>query len=110
MNKVKGGGILYTRHFYLDTDSMKLLYTGSQKRFRKKNTSCKCKRIWYLIGLWACLIYNSQKLLLGTVHHLICNRVRCDKSNKLAVTAHAGDWQIKCTLYVHKFLYVKLGT
>ena len=41
MNKVKGGGILYTRHFYLDTDSMKLLYTGSQKRFRKKNTSCK---------------------------------------------------------------------
>lgn len=39
MNKVKGGGILYTRHFYLDTDSMKLLYTGSQKRFRKKNTS-----------------------------------------------------------------------
>ena len=41
INKVKGGGILYTRSFYLDTDSMKLLYTGSQKRFRKKNTSCE---------------------------------------------------------------------
>ena len=40
MNKVKGGGILYTRDFFLDTDSMKLLYTGSQKKFRKKNTSC----------------------------------------------------------------------
>lgn len=39
MNKVKGGGILYTRDFFLDTDSMKLLYTGSQKKFRKKNTS-----------------------------------------------------------------------
>ena len=49
MNKVKGGGILYTRTFFLDTDSMKLLYTGSQKRFRKKNTSCKYHMV--IVGL-----------------------------------------------------------
>ncbi|XP_052232765.1 1-phosphatidylinositol 4,5-bisphosphate phosphodiesterase delta-1-like isoform X2 [Dreissena polymorpha] len=39
LNKIKGGGILYTRHFCLDSKSLRLYYTGSEKRFRKKNTS-----------------------------------------------------------------------
>ncbi|KAL4224544.1 phosphatidylinositol phospholipase C [Mactra antiquata] len=39
LHKIKGGGILYTRDFFLDSKSLKLFYTGSQKRFRKKPTS-----------------------------------------------------------------------
>ena len=38
---MKSGGILYRRKFYLDTENMVLKYTGSEKRLRKKNTSCK---------------------------------------------------------------------
>ncbi|XP_052801173.1 1-phosphatidylinositol 4,5-bisphosphate phosphodiesterase delta-4-like isoform X2 [Mya arenaria] len=39
LHKIKSGGILYTREFFLDTKALKLYYNGSQKRFRKKNTS-----------------------------------------------------------------------
>ncbi|XP_060600026.1 1-phosphatidylinositol 4,5-bisphosphate phosphodiesterase eta-2-like isoform X4 [Ruditapes philippinarum] len=39
LHKIKGGGILYTRQFFLDSKSLKLSYTGSQRRFRKKSTS-----------------------------------------------------------------------
>ncbi|XP_053383997.1 1-phosphatidylinositol 4,5-bisphosphate phosphodiesterase eta-2-like isoform X2 [Mercenaria mercenaria] len=39
LHKIKGGGILYTREFFLDSKSLRLFYTGSQRRFRKKSTS-----------------------------------------------------------------------
>ncbi|CAC5384876.1 PLCG1 [Mytilus coruscus] len=39
LHKIKDGGILYPRKFILDTQNMKLRYTGSEKKFRKKKTS-----------------------------------------------------------------------
>ena len=39
LHKVKDGGILYPRKFILDTQNMRLRYTGSEKKFRKKKTS-----------------------------------------------------------------------
>lgn len=41
LHKVKGGGLLYPRTFYLDTENMVLKYSGSEKRLRKKRISCK---------------------------------------------------------------------
>jgi len=39
--KIKGGGILYQREYFLDSKTLKLSYTGSRKKFRKKPTACK---------------------------------------------------------------------
>ncbi|KAL3841782.1 hypothetical protein ACJMK2_019883, partial [Sinanodonta woodiana] len=38
LSKVKGGGVCYRRLFAIDCDKMQLFYTGSKKRFRKKNS------------------------------------------------------------------------
>ena len=41
LHKVKSGGLLYPRTYYLDTENMVLRYSGSEKRLRKKRISCK---------------------------------------------------------------------
>lgn len=45
LHKVKGGGMLYPRTFYLDTKDMVLRYSGSEKRFRKKKLSWQISKI-----------------------------------------------------------------
>jgi hypothetical protein len=49
LHKVKNGGILYPRKFILDTQNMRLRYTGSEKKFRKKKTSCKEEKNYKLV-------------------------------------------------------------
>ncbi|XP_061182848.1 1-phosphatidylinositol 4,5-bisphosphate phosphodiesterase eta-1-like isoform X2 [Saccostrea echinata] len=43
--KVKSGGLLYPRTFYLDTENMVLRYAGSEKKFRKKRISWPISKI-----------------------------------------------------------------
>lgn len=45
LHKVKGGGLLYPRTFYLDTENMVLKYSGSEKRLRKKRISWPISKI-----------------------------------------------------------------
>ncbi|XP_021368039.1 1-phosphatidylinositol 4,5-bisphosphate phosphodiesterase eta-2-like isoform X2 [Mizuhopecten yessoensis] len=45
LHKVKSGGMLYPRTFFLDTKDMVLRYTGSEKRFRKKKLSWQISKI-----------------------------------------------------------------
>ncbi|XP_055996618.1 1-phosphatidylinositol 4,5-bisphosphate phosphodiesterase eta-2-like isoform X3 [Ostrea edulis] len=45
LHKVKSGGMLYPRSFYLDTENMVLRYAGSEKRFRKKRVSWPISKI-----------------------------------------------------------------
>ncbi|XP_060086322.1 1-phosphatidylinositol 4,5-bisphosphate phosphodiesterase eta-2-like [Ylistrum balloti] len=45
LHKVKSGGMLYPRTFYLDTKDMVLRYTGSEKRFRKKRLTWQISKI-----------------------------------------------------------------
>ena len=53
LHKVKNGGILYPRTFYIDTKNLMLRYSGSEKRFRRKKLQCK-----YLICLETLIIVN----------------------------------------------------
>ncbi|XP_078332156.1 1-phosphatidylinositol 4,5-bisphosphate phosphodiesterase delta-1-like [Crassostrea virginica] len=45
LHKVKSGGLLYPRTYYLDTENMVLRYSGSEKRLRKKRISWPISKI-----------------------------------------------------------------
>ncbi|KAL5006357.1 hypothetical protein ScPMuIL_015163 [Solemya velum] len=45
LHKVKSGGILYPRNFFIDPKSVELKYTGSEKRIRRAKTSWPISKI-----------------------------------------------------------------